>query len=575
MARAGASYPQVEPGTAALMDTRISAAPLRQSVGRALDLCRATGARALVLGRGRLVREVDLARAAGWSLHAVPAAALAWRDLPSVDVAASEIDVRRIFLAGAPIVLVRAGPRVVGSIDGESTGLARPALSVGARLEHPESRQGEARLWLLRLAGKVGEGMGAAVFAVGGFVRDLLLGRSAPDVDLVVAGDGVVFARRLAEEVGGSLSVHTAFGTASIEGGAAGGAPLGRVDVASARRERYEAPGALPAVSPAGILEDLGRRDFSVNAMAVALAPSAFGRLSDPFGGQRDLRQRLLRPLHPLSFVEDPTRIFRAARYGARLGMSLGVSGRAALGLALRVGDFPALSGHRLRVEIDLLAAEATARLAFERLLAWRAFKIWHGEYRASERSRRHIRSAERFRGWARKTGIAVDGGDLALVALLGDQRRRVVGGCLERLAVSGEPRAILEAAVAVRPLVRRLDRARRPSEVAEVLRPSPVTVLAGAWLKATRRARRRVEWFLSEGRAARPLLSGDEVVALGVPRGPAVGECLAALRRFRLDGMAASIARERAYVRRWLRDSGRNDPHLRRNDSHLKGGVR
>jgi tRNA nucleotidyltransferase (CCA-adding enzyme) len=412
--------------------------------------------------------------------------------------------------------------------------------------------------------------MGAAVFAVGGFVRDLLLGRSAPDVDLVVAGDGVAFARRLGEEIGGSLSVHEGFGTASIEGGtAAGGAPLGRVDVASARRERYEAPGALPVVSPAGILEDLARRDFSVNAMAVALAPSAFGRLTDPFGGQRDLRERVLRPLHPLSFVEDPTRIFRAARYAARLGMGLGVSGRAALALALRVGDYPALSGQRLRVEVDLLAAEEKARQGFEQLLAWRALRIWNREYRASGITRRALRSAERFGEWARGAGIAVDRGEVALVALVADQRRRVVGACLDRLAIRGEPRSILETAATAGPLVSRLDRTRRRSEVAEILGPQPVTVLAGAWLKASRRSRRRIEWFLSEGRAARPQLSGDEVVALGVPRGPAVGNCLAALRRFKLDGGAASVAREREYVARWLRDGGSS------NDPDSKGGVR
>jgi hypothetical protein len=297
------------------MDARISTGASGASVGRALDVCRTTGARVLVLGPRRLVREEDLRRAAGWGLHALPAGQLAWMDVPAVDVTACETDVRRMLMAGAPMVLARAGRRVAGWIDRESAGLTWPALSVATRLEHPESRQGEARLWLLRVAGKIGEGMGAAVFAVGGFVREFLLGRAAPDIDLVVVGDGVAFARRLCEEIGGSLTVHADFGTASVEGAtAAGGAPLGRVDVASARRERYETPGALPVVSPASLLEDLARRDFSVNAMALALAPSAFGRLTDPFGGQDDLRKRVLRPLNPLSFVEDPTRIFRAAR---------------------------------------------------------------------------------------------------------------------------------------------------------------------------------------------------------------------------------------------------------------------
>ena len=187
-----------------------------------------------------------------------------------------------------------------------SSDLVRPEISVLGRLDRAGDRQSEARLWLLRVAGKLGEGMGAPAYAVGGFVRDLLLGGAAspglspapaslpppslPDVDLVVEGDGIAFARRLAEEIGGTVLVHGGFGTASIEAGhAPAGAgldaiALGRVDVASARREDYEAPGALPVVTSAPLCEDLRRRDFSVNAMAMALAPDRFGRLLDPLG---------------------------------------------------------------------------------------------------------------------------------------------------------------------------------------------------------------------------------------------------------------------------------------------------
>src|SRR5262249_34393683 len=157
---------------------------------------------------------------------------------------------------------------------------------------------------------------------------------------------------------------HKAFGTASIEGGRGpGGAPLGRIDVASARTERYDTPGALPIVSPATIEHDLRRRDFSVNALAVALGPSSFGRLTDPLGGRLDLGKRRLRPLHPLSFVEDPTRIFRSARYSARLGFRL--VGLKTLRLALAVGEYPALSGKRLRAEVDLMAAEPSGSRGF------------------------------------------------------------------------------------------------------------------------------------------------------------------------------------------------------------------
>jgi tRNA nucleotidyltransferase (CCA-adding enzyme) len=392
------------------------------------------------------------------------------------------------------------------------------------------------------------------VWAVGGVVRDLLLARSAPDVDLVVEGDGVAFARRLAEEIGGAVTAHPEFGTASVEGVADAGAPgVGRVDVASARAERYEAPGALPVVHPAAIEDDLGRRDFSVNAMAVALAPAAFGALLDPFAGRRDLRDRRLRPLHPLSFVEDPTRMFRAARYSARLGFRLAAEGRAALRLAMSVAEYPALSGQRLRAEIDLLAADPTRRRGFARVLSWGLPRLWTPAYRASPKTPARLRAAETLLDWARGAGVALEPGDVALIALLIDQRPHVAARCLTRLAVAGERRAALEAAMASRSTARRIGTpSLPPSEVAEALRRLPPAVLAGLWLVGRRRSRGRIQWFLGQGRAIRPLLSGEDLVALGVPRGPLVGEGLAALRRLRLDGVVTTAAEERAYVARW-----------------------
>jgi hypothetical protein len=133
------------------------------------------------------------------------------------------------------------------------------------------------------------------------------------------------------------------------------------------------------------------------------------------------------------------------------------------------------------------------------------------------------------------------------------DQTAAVVSGSLHRLALTGEPQARLRAAVGAAMLARRLEREGRLSRVAEVLAGRPVTVLAGAWLGGGGRARRRIEWFLSQGRAVRPLLTGEDIVALGVPRGPQIGACLAALRRARLDGALATVAQERNFVKEWL----------------------
>jgi tRNA nucleotidyltransferase (CCA-adding enzyme) len=561
MAKTGAIYPQVEAGVTALMPRGVVDFPANGRVADALRAAQRAAAEVVVLGERRAVRRRDLERAARWGLGELSAAEVGWDRLRTVPAAAPEIVARRLLIEGEPMILVRSGRQAIGVIDADLVEIARPTVSVAHQLDRLDSREGEARLWLLRVAGKLAEGLGTPVFAVGGFVRDLLLGRAAPDVDLLVEGDGVVFARQLCEEIGGTVAVHRAFGTASIGGARGpGGAPLGRIDIASARRERYDAPGALPVVSAAMVEEDLRRRDFSVNGLAVALQPSTFGRLLDPLGGRLDLSRRRLRPLHPLSFVEDPTRIFRAARYAARLGFRLEGTGIRAVRLALAVDDYPALSGQRLRAELDLMAAEPRGWRGFELLLRWRALRLWDPDYQESRRSGDRVNAAAQLCGWARRAGIALHPSEVTVIALLADQAPSVVTRCLARLAFHGEPARRLRTAATAGPLARRLDRARwrSMSDIAEALRACPVQVLAGAWLHGGRLARQRVKWFLRQGRKVRPILSGDDVVALGVPEGPAVGQCLGALRRLRLDRLVTTRRHERAFVEAWLREHGR-----------------
>jgi tRNA nucleotidyltransferase (CCA-adding enzyme) len=585
MAKTGHVYPQVEPGIAALMDARVVTCAPAVSVARALARARAAGATVVALGPARAARVSELARAAAWGLDRWPAAAVAWRDLPSVATGASEIDARRRLLAGAPMLLVRRGARVIGVVDRERIALTLPESSLLTRLEHPEAARPQrvvrrwgsagamsgppqlnnppqlnkltdARVWLLRVAGKIGEGMGAPAYAVGGLVRDLLTGAGPADVDLVVEGDGVAFARRLAEEIGGTVLVHRSFGTASIEGGRApagaglDGVALGRVDVASARREHYPAAGALPEVEPANLLEDLRRRDFSVNAMALALSPDRFGRLLDPLGGQADVRCRRLRALHPLSFVEDPTRVFRAARYATRLGFRPDAATVAAIRLAVERPGYVALSGRRLWHEIELAAVEPRARLVFELLVRWKATRLWN----LDGASPRHLPAAEQLERWAKSAGVAVDPAELGLLALTLGRPAEVVERSLDRLALAGEPRARLEAGVLAGPLARRLEAERlSPSTVGELLDAAPEAAALAAWLRGGARARRRIQWYLAHGRAVRPRLTGRDLLALGVPGGPRVGAALGMLRRHRLDGGAGSVAEERELVKEWL----------------------
>jgi tRNA nucleotidyltransferase (CCA-adding enzyme) len=562
VAKAGAVYPQVVASAAGLGAGRVIRARPGLPVGAALATLEAGGARALALGRGRVARRTDLERAARWGLDRMTAGALAWSGVPAVPGRSPEARARRLLARGAPMVLLIERGRAAAVAERPGAPVPAVAGSLARRLEAAADAHAEARLWLLRAAGKAGESLGAPVHLVGGGVRDLLLGRPNADIDLAVEGDGVRFAARLADEVGGRLVLHPAFGTASIDDARSiGGVPLGRIDIAATRRERYEAPGQLPRISPAGIEEDLGRRDFTVNAMAVCLGPASFGRLLDPHGGQADLARRRLRPLHPLSFVEDPTRIFRAARYAARLGLWLSGDARRALAAARLsahlTGGFPALAGQRLTAELALIAAEASGWRALDRLGRWGALGLWDPRLGvAGGAVAARLRAAARLDGWSRRTGLGLDRAELALLAALLGQDPDTVDRCLARLAVTGARRAALREAVSgARATARALSApGLRPSEAVGRLRGRPAAAAFGSWLAGGRRARRRVEWLLTGGQAVRPSLRGGDLVALGVPEGPDVAAVLAALRDARLDGRLRSDAGERAFVRAWLR---------------------
>lgn len=228
---------------------------------------------------------------------------------------------------------------------------------------------------LARLAEEAGRS-GARVYAVGGCVRDWLLGRETLDVDLAVEGDPAPLARAALKLWGGEQAAHERFGTACLrlEDGL-------RVDFARARAESYERPAALPKVRPAGIEDDLRRRDFTVNAMARRLTPQGLGELLDPFGGEADLKARRLRALHPKSFEDDPTRLFRAARYAARFGLEPEKRTLALIEEAARRGLAGLLSRERVRQELLRTLEEKEAGPAMALLKAWGLLGAFHPDF--------------------------------------------------------------------------------------------------------------------------------------------------------------------------------------------------
>jgi tRNA nucleotidyltransferase (CCA-adding enzyme) len=206
---------------------------------------------------------------------------------------------------------------------------------------------------LLHSAGRLAGEMGYRAYAVGGMVRDLLLERDTFDLDIVVEGEGIRFARGLAGRLRARVKGYERFGTASVT--LPGGA---KVDVATARTEIYDEPAALPRVTPGSIRDDLFRRDFTINAMALSLAPGEFGRLLDEFGGFRDIRDGMIRVLHDRSFIDDPTRIFRAARFEARLGFRIVAADERRIDEALSLSLLERLEEYRIVAELRLILRE-------------------------------------------------------------------------------------------------------------------------------------------------------------------------------------------------------------------------
>lgn len=205
---------------------------------------------------------------------------------------------------------------------------------------------------LERVGGMASE-QGDAAYAVGGCVRDWALGiQRTTDLDIAVEGESLTLARRLADALRGALRLHAQFGTATV------GVGRRRIDLAMCRTETYVRHAAYPRVSPGTLTDDLFRRDFTINAMAIALDPARFGTLRDPFGGLGDVRGRRLRILHPRSFLDDPSRMLRGIRFAQRFGFQWEAATARALGEAMTAGSLGWLNAGRLRKELELMLKE-------------------------------------------------------------------------------------------------------------------------------------------------------------------------------------------------------------------------
>ncbi len=403
---------------------------------------------------------------------------------------------------------------------------------------------------LLEEAGRFADRSDVPLYVVGGCVRDLLLNIKNLDLDLVVEGDGIAFARQLGEVVHARVKVHERFGTAILL------LPDGfRLDVATARTEYYEYPTALPTVEQSSIKKDLYRRDFTINALAIRLNGKGFGEVLDFYSGQRDLNEKVIRVLHGLSFVEDPTRVFRAVRFEIRYGFRLGRDTTALIEGAVKMNLFNRLSGHRVLEELKLLLTEREPKLAIKRLADLGLLKFFHPKLSWSNRLSVLLNAVDQAVDWYRLSYLdrKMDVWMVYLMALLEVLPERAVSEVLKRFPFSeSEETKLRTARRSCHTVIRRLGTRSplKPAEVYGVLSElSDETLLIIMAKSKGETVKRQVSAFLTTYRHVKPLLTGTDLKAMGMRPGPQFKKVLDRLLEARLNGDVTTESDERRLV--------------------------
>jgi len=407
---------------------------------------------------------------------------------------------------------------------------------------------------LLMEFGKVGDELGYPVYAVGGFVRDLLLRVENFDVDIVVEGDGIRLAEEFEKKFPCRIRTHKKFGTAIIL------FPDGlKVDVATARWEVYDSPAALPTVESASIKMDLYRRDFTINTLAIQLNPKAFGELIDFFGGVKDTKEKVIRVLHNLSFVEDPTRVFRAIRFEQRFEFQIGKHTQNLMKNAVKVGFLERLSGGRVLSELILILQEGTPLPALKRMRDYNLFHFLHPNLKFNEPAEvlfEQIRQViswfdllfleQRYERWLIYFYGLIDSlkegeiEELCQKLAMNDKvKKRVGGGKIQA------DQALLQMFSWIN-----TDRPPKRSEIYDVLDPLSIESKLFMMGKTTQvTTRRYISLYFTQLKDTKTLLRGTDLIQMGIKSGPFIKKALTGLLKARLDEQVITRQDEMEYI--------------------------
>jgi tRNA nucleotidyltransferase (CCA-adding enzyme) len=412
------------------------------------------------------------------------------------------------------------------------------------------------RLGLLRLAARFAEERRMALYIVGGFVRDLLLGAQSADFDLVVEGDAIRLAEDLALAFGGRVVSHRRFGTAKWRlrpdhpalrealGSAVADMPAS-LDLVTARTEFYAHPSALPSIERGSIKLDLHRRDFTINTLALRLDGRHSGQLLDPWGGGRDLQEGVVRVLHSLSFVEDPTRALRAVRLERRLGFRIEPRTLGLLRQARPLLD--RVSGERVQGELELIFEEPKAEAILARLQELDLLGAIHPALGWDGRTAEAFRDAASFvppSDWRLRAALPPVGIRYA-VWTAGRAPEEARSAAVRLRLRRSYQRMVEETALVVRELGRQATLAEPPSALTARWDACHESSLAAAYLVLEGAGRDLVHKYLSAWRHVQPRTDGEALRRRGLPAGPAFARILGRLRSARIDGEVTSDEEE------------------------------
>jgi tRNA nucleotidyltransferase (CCA-adding enzyme) len=546
-----------------LMTRELHAISTGTSIADAYDALRRYGHEALpILDNDRLVGLITRRDADKAMLHGLgdrPVEAFATFDMPTITPRTSLIDIQDTMqqnnIGQLPVL---DGGRLVGIVTRTDVIGRWRATSGSLNLaDRLKSALAPDVLKLLTIAGDTASSMGFSLYLVGGFVRDLLLGLPNADLDLVVEGDAIALAEHLASDHGGRTMSHSRFGTAKwIVAPGEGNLSLTRsltLDFVTARTEFYEYPAALPHVEASSLRHDLYRRDFTINTMAIRLNGARYGELIDFYGGKDDLDRKLIRVLHNLSFIDDATRILRAARLAERLGFTIEERTR-----ALIAGAWDALdrvSGDRLRHELKLIFQEETPERIIRRLDELGVLQHLHGKLAYSPwlaDCYQAVRTAlPTWQAWGWGDGGRGGDKDTALMAaymailayaLSPDELDELMA----RLNVGGSLGFVLRQVWALRAHVADLASGLRPSQIYHLLQPYTLEAIFVIYItEASPPLREAILSYVQRLRHVRTVIDGSLLRAMGIPTGPLYGRLLQAILDARLDGLVQTRTEE------------------------------